>query len=140
MTDLVNPVVGVVATVSVAGSMVVRVASAPAVAAATASFAAAMRGTTDSDSSRSGHSNTSGLQDHSVPLGFESHDNVYMGSAQYLSTSSVRYDGSGSEERTCFLTSETQIILHSDQERRLFQQLKDREFAHTKVVPTMKLV
>jgi hypothetical protein len=29
--------------------------------------------------------------------------------------------------------TETQIILQTDQEQRLFQQLKDREFVHTKV-------
>jgi hypothetical protein len=50
-----------------------------------------------------------------------------------MSTSSVHYDWSGSEERTHFLTSETQIILRIDQEWRLFQQLIDREFAHMKV-------
>jgi hypothetical protein len=55
-----------------------------------------------------------------------------MGSARDMSTSSVHYDGSGSKERTCFLTSETQIILRTDHERRIFQQLKDWEFAHTK--------
>jgi hypothetical protein len=58
---------------------------------------------------------------------------VSAGSAQDMSTSSMHYDWLGSEERTRFLTSETQIILQTDQERRLFQQLKDREFAHTKV-------
>jgi hypothetical protein len=56
-----------------------------------------------------------------------------MGSSRDMSTSSVHYDWSGSEERTRFLTSKTQIILQADQERRLFQQLKDWEFAHTKV-------
>jgi hypothetical protein len=56
-----------------------------------------------------------------------------MGFARDMSTSSVHYDGSGSEEWMCFLTSKTQIILQTDQEQRLFQQLKDREFAHTKV-------
>jgi hypothetical protein len=50
-----------------------------------------------------------------------------------MSTSSVHYDWSGSEERTHFLTSETQIILRTDQERRLFWQLKDQKFVHTKV-------
>jgi hypothetical protein len=45
----------------------------------------------------------------------------------------MHYGWSGSEERTHFLTSETQIILRTDPEWRLFQQLKDRKFAHTKV-------
>jgi hypothetical protein len=56
-----------------------------------------------------------------------------------MSTNSVHYDGSGLEERTRFLTSETQIIMRTDQEPRLFQQLKDREFAHTKVYDNARL-
>jgi hypothetical protein len=50
-----------------------------------------------------------------------------------MSTSSVHYDWSSLEERTCFFNSETQIILRTDQEQRLFQQLKDRKFTYTKV-------
>jgi hypothetical protein len=45
-TDLIDPVAGVVAAVSVAGGVAVRVSSASATAATTASFAAAMGGTT----------------------------------------------------------------------------------------------
>jgi hypothetical protein len=58
---------------------------------------------------------------------------VYAGSAQNISTSLVHYDWTDLEERTCFLTSETKIILRTDQKWRLFQQLKDREFTNTKV-------
>jgi hypothetical protein len=58
---------------------------------------------------------------------------VSAGSTQDMSTSSVHYDWSGSEERTRFLTSDTQIILRSDEELRLFLHLKDWEFAHMKV-------
>jgi hypothetical protein len=75
----------------------------------------------DSDSSRSNHSHSSDWQEHSVPPGFEPQGNVSVGSAQDMSTSSVHYDWTGSEERSRFLTSETQIILQTDQERRLFQ-------------------
>jgi hypothetical protein len=39
---------------------------------------------------------------------------VYVGSTQDMSTSSVHYDWSGSEERVHFLTSETQILLRTD--------------------------
>jgi hypothetical protein len=87
----------------------------------------------DLDSSHNSHSHSSEWQEHSVPPSFDPQGNVSTGSAQDMPTSSVHYEWSGSEERTCFLTSKTQIILRTDQERRLFQQLKDREFAHTKV-------
>jgi hypothetical protein len=87
----------------------------------------------NSDSSRNNHSHYSDWQEHSVPPGFDPQGNVFAGSAQDMSTSSVHYDWSGSEERTLFLTFKTQIILRTDEERRLFQQLQDREFAHTKV-------
>jgi hypothetical protein len=52
----------------------------------------------NSDSSRSGHSDSSDWQDQSVPPGFDPQDNVSMGSARDMSTSFVHYDGSGSEE------------------------------------------
>jgi hypothetical protein len=84
----------------------------------------------DSDSSRNSHTHSSDWQQHSVPPGFDSQGNVSTCSAQDMSTSSMHYDWSCSEERTRFLTSETQIILRTDQKRRLFQQLKDLEFAH----------
>jgi hypothetical protein len=48
-----------------------------------------------------------------------------MGSARDMSTNSVHYEWLGSEERTRFLTSETHIIMQTNQEQRLFQQLKD---------------
>jgi hypothetical protein len=79
----------------------------------------------DSDSSCSSHSHSSDWQEHSVPPGFDPQGNLSAGSAKDMSTSSMHYDWSGSEERTRFLTSETQMILQTDQEWRLFQQLKD---------------
>jgi hypothetical protein len=86
-----------------------------------------------SDSSHNCHYHLSDWQEHSVPLDFDPQGDVFMGSSQDMSTSSEHYYWSESEERTRFLTSETQIILRTNQERRLFQQLKDREFAHIKV-------
>jgi hypothetical protein len=65
----------------------------------------------DSDSSRNSHSHSLDWQEHSVPPGFDPQGNVSAGSAQDMSTSFVHYDWLGSEEKTCFLTSKTQIIL-----------------------------